>query len=215
MPVCSTEMLCHWWIRSMTVAVLFARADSNYKALDCDVWDEARDARTWPGGSQIVAHPPCRAWGRLRQFAKPQEGEKELALFAVANVRKFGGVLEHPAESSLWLDQRLPRPGEFPDEFGGWAIEIEQYHWGHRAEKATWLYVVGCQPCDLPTMPRRPGRATHCIRPTKSYPRLPSVTKAEREHTPPALAAWLVELAARCKGHNKIYAADQSTTNAA
>ena len=27
----------------MTVAVLFARADSNYKELDCDVWDEARD----------------------------------------------------------------------------------------------------------------------------------------------------------------------------
>ena len=30
----------------MTVAVLFARADSHYKALaGVDVWDEARDAR--------------------------------------------------------------------------------------------------------------------------------------------------------------------------
>jgi hypothetical protein len=34
------------------VAVLFARADSVYKALDgCDVWDIERDARRWPGGS--------------------------------------------------------------------------------------------------------------------------------------------------------------------
>lgn len=37
-----------------------------------------------------------------------------------------------------------------------------------------------------------------CVRPTKSYPRLPSITKPEREHTPPALAEWLVELARRC-----------------
>lgn len=187
----------------MTVAVLFARADSHYKALPgCDVWDIERDARLWPGGCSVIAHPPCRAWGRLRQFAQPRPGEKELAILAVANVRRFGGVLEHPAESSLWIDQRLPRPGEFPDEFGGWSMKIEQYHWGHRAEKATWLYVVGCEPFDVPPMPRRTGKATHCIRPTKKYPRLPSVTKAEREHTPPELAAWLVELAGRCKGHN-------------
>ena len=33
-----------------TVAVLFARADSVYKTLPgVDVWDEARDARQWPG----------------------------------------------------------------------------------------------------------------------------------------------------------------------
>jgi hypothetical protein len=30
----------------------------------------------------------------------------------------------------------------------------------------------------------------------------PHITKAEREHTPPELAQWLVELAAKCKTHN-------------
>jgi hypothetical protein len=184
----------------MSVAVLFARSDSNYKALPgVDVWDIERDARKWPGGSPVVAHPPCRAWGRLRQFAQPRDGEKELAPWAVRQVRRFGGVLEHPAESTLWAHCGLPRPGQFPDEHGGWAMEIEQFHFGHRAEKATWLYVVGCDPDDLPAMPRRDGKATHCVRPTKAYPRLPSITKAEREHTPPALAAWLVDLARRCK----------------
>lgn len=180
------------------VAVLFARADSIYKSLrDCDVWDAERDALRWNGGAPVVAHPPCRAWGRLRQFAKPRPGEKMLAILAVANVRAFGGVLEHPAESTLWEHCSLPRPGEFRDAWDGYSIEIEQFHWGHRAEKATWLYIVGCQPSQLPAFPRREGRPTHCIRPTKSYPRLPSVTKREREATPPELAEWLVEVARR------------------
>lgn len=179
------------------VAVLFARADSNYKALPVDVWDEARDAREWPGGCPVVAHPPCRAWGRLRQFAKPVDGEKELALFAVEQVRKWGGVLEHPAGSTLWPTVGLPEPGQ-RDEFGGWTLVIHQHWFGHRAEKATRLYIVGCEPSEIPDMPMKLGKATHCIRPTKSYPRLPSVTKAEREHTPPDFAEWLVELASRC-----------------
>jgi len=181
-----------------TVAVLFARADSIYKTLPVDVWDEARDARGWPGGSPLVAHPPCRMWGRLRQFANGGHDEKMLAVGAVAHVRKYGGVLEHPAESTLWAHCGLPRPGRFPDSFGGWSMAVDQFLFGHRAEKSTWLYVVGCEPDDLPYMPIRGGRPTHCVRPTKSYPRLPSITKREREATPPAFAAWLVELARRC-----------------
>lgn len=63
---------------SPTIAVLFARADSIYREIDgCDVWDFARDARKWPGGSQVIAHPPCRAWGRLRTFANPRPDEKD------------------------------------------------------------------------------------------------------------------------------------------
>lgn len=182
------------------IAVLFARADSNYKAMpQCDVWDIERDARRWQGGAPVVAHPPCRAWGRLRQFAKPRKGEAELAIQAVARVQDNGGVLEHPAHSSLWAHEGLPMPGEFPDAWGGWTLEIEQFHWGHRAEKRTWLYIVGCTPDRLPAMPFREGRPTHCIAPTRhGGVRLPTVTKPEREHTPPELAAWLVELASRC-----------------
>ena len=187
------------WGCVMTVAVLFARADSVYKTLpDCDVYDIERDARSWAGGCPVVAHPPCRAWGRLRQFAKPRDGEKLLAIEALSHVRQFGGVLEHPSESSLWAEQGMPRPGKAPDAFLGYSIGIQQFHWGHRAEKSTWLYIVGCHPDDLPPIPVREGKPTHCVRPTKSYPRLPSITKAEREHTPPDLAVWLVELARRC-----------------
>lgn len=183
----------------MQVAVLFARRDSIYKTLPgCDVWDEDRDARRWPGGAPVVAHPPCRGWGRMRQFSLAKPEELQLAIDAVAHVRRFGGVVEHPAESSLWRHLNLPRPGEFPDEHGGWTLAVEQFHFGHRAEKATWFYIVGCAPEDVPEIPRREGRPTHCVRPTKSYPRLPSITKREREATPAPLAEWLAELARRC-----------------
>jgi hypothetical protein len=183
------------------IAVLFARADSVYKTIPgLDVYDIERDARTWPGGCPVIAHPPCRAWGRLRQFAKPREDEKSLGPLAMAMVRKYGGVLEHPASSTLFAFCHAPRPGWFPDPWGGWTMRIDQFVFGHRAEKATWLYIVGCSPDDIPYIPIRGGSPTHCIRPTKAYPRLPSVTKAEREHTPPLLAQWLVDLAGRVRG---------------
>ncbi|OZI21757.1 hypothetical protein CAL18_12600 [Bordetella genomosp. 7] len=181
------------------VAVLFARQDSFYKTLPgCDVYDIDRDARTFQGGMPVVAHPPCRSWGRLRQFAKPREDEKALGPWAAEQVRRWGGVLEHPAESTLFAHCGMPAPGRFPDAWGGYTIQIDQFHFGHRAEKSTWLYIVGCGPDDLPEIPQRAGRPTHCVRPTKSHPRLPSITKAEREHTPPDLACWLVEVARRC-----------------
>lgn len=192
----------------MTVAVLFARADSNYKALDCDVWDEERDARRWPGGAPVVAHPPCRAWGRLRHMANPMPGEKNLARLAVALVREFGGVLEHPARSTLWAAQKLPQPGE-RDQYGGWTLPISQYWWGHRAEKKTWLYIVGCEPRDVPQLPLALGDAPMVVgNGTTNHPQRgdpgwrPQIPHAEREHTPPELARWLIELAHRCKGHN-------------
>lgn len=194
----------------MTVAVLFARADSNYKQLpDVEVFDLARDARTYDGPWPVVAHPPCRGWGRLRHFAKVRPDERNLARLAVALVREFGGVLEHPEGSQLWPAQMLPAPGEI-DTYGGWTHAISQHWFGHRAEKMTLLYIVGVKPTDLPPLPMQLGGATHIIsqaRPRKDGSRLskgmpgwrPEVSKAEREHTPPALAAWLVEVAGKCK----------------
>lgn len=181
----------------LNVAVLFARADSVYKTLpETDVYDAERDARTWGGGAPLVAHPPCRAWGLLRQFAKPRPDEKALAILAVSHVRQFGGVLEHPARSSLWNECGMPKPGEFADEFGGFSIEIEQFQFGHKAEKKTWLYIVGSK--SIPKMPKREGRPTHVVRPRKNGTGAKIITKSEREHTPPELAKWLVDLARRC-----------------
>lgn len=184
------------------VAVLFAREDSHYKALPgCEVYDVARDACTYDGPWPVVAHPPCRAWGRLRSFANPRPDERNLARLAVAMVREWGGVLEHPAGSTLWPAQRLPLPGE-RDAFGGWTLAAPQKWWGHKAEKATWFYVVGCEPRDQPDLPLVLSEATHVVQSRKRDDCRPHITKAEREHTPPELASWLVELARRCARAN-------------
>ncbi|HUD42003.1 MAG TPA: hypothetical protein VMR06_08395 [Dokdonella sp.] len=95
------------------VAVLFARADSIYKTMPgCDVYDAERNALTYRGGAPIIAHPPCRAWGRLSYFAKPRYGERKLAIWSVLHIRRNGGVLEHPVASKLWPVMRLPAPGK-------------------------------------------------------------------------------------------------------
>lgn len=186
----------------MKIAVLFARADSVYKTLpDCDVWDAERDATRWPGGTTIIAHPPCRAWGAFAMFAKPRDGEKELALFAVEKIRQFGGVLEHPKASKLWEAAQLPGPNQ-RDRFGGWTLGIHQHWFGHRAEKATKLYIVGCAPADIPDIPLSLTYPTHVIgdvgRAGKN--KRPEISKPDRERTPLPMAQWLVELAQRCSG---------------
>lgn len=177
------------------VAVLFARCDSINKTLPgCDVWDADRNALNWPGGCPVVAHPPCRAWGQLRHFAKPFPGEKELAIWAVAAVRENGGVLEHPARSTLWREAELPEPGE-RDEWGGWTLSAPQFWWGHRANKSTRLYIVGCEPGDIPTVPLVLGESTCVVETRKRLARRPSITRPEREATPRDFALWLVSLA--------------------
>ena len=132
-------------------------------------------------------------------FAKPRADEKALAPWAIAQIRKYGGVLEHPQGSKLWPEMGLPDPGK-RDEFDGWTLPIHQHWWGHRAQKATKLYIVGCDPQDIPTVPYRMDEPTHVIgdvgRAGKGN--RPEVSKAEREHTPHDFAVWLVELARRC-----------------
>jgi hypothetical protein len=178
-------------------AILFARTDSIYKQLPgCDVYDAERDALSFPGGMPVVAHPPCRAWGRLRGLAKPRQGEKELAIWAVQQVRTWGGVLEHPESSSLWAEMSLPL-GVSRDEHGGWTLKIDQCWFGHRARKRTWLYICGISPSEIPAYPISLNAVQYKIGALarQKSKQKKEVTKSEREHTPPALAEWLVALA--------------------
>lgn len=184
-----------------TVSVLFTRSDSIYNSLNVDCWDIERDARKWPGGNPVVAHPPCRAWGQLSHMAKPRPDEKELAIYALGQVRKWGGVLEHPRASRLWKEFNLPFGKEI-DEFGGFTLCVNQSWWGHRAEKKTLLYICGISPAAIPPYEIRFDLVTHVITNgiRKGQPGFKSrVTSKEREATPPNFAKWLVELAGNCK----------------
>ena len=189
------------------VSVLFCCDASYYKLLPaCDVWDKKRDARRYAGNNVVIAHPPCRTWGNLRTVAtKAPPAERELGPWAVEQVRRCGGVLEHPAGSILFDHCECGDAGK-PDERGGWTLEVDQYHWGHPAAKPTKLYIVGCSPGDVPAMPRREGTPARCISQGHGvrigHPLFKSrVTQWEREATPPEFAKWLVTLARRCRAN--------------
>lgn len=53
------------------IAALYVEAGGSYYDLDgVEPWDEARDARLYPGPYPAVAHPPCQRWGKLWASAR-------------------------------------------------------------------------------------------------------------------------------------------------
>lgn len=189
------------------VSALYTRKNSIYKKLNIDCWDVQRDARNYTGPGPIICHPPCRSWGQCRWLAKPKEGEKELSIIAVNQVRKFGGILEHPSRSSLWPYMNLPLPNQVPDRYGGFSISIDQSWWGHLVRKPTLLYIVGTTLKKMPACPIRFDAITHTIfvsqrmakRKKLGQRQKKVLSKAGRETTPIEFAKWLIEVAELCK----------------
>jgi hypothetical protein len=174
------------------ITALYVRKDSIYKQLGLDCWDIERDARLWPGGNACIAHPPCRAWGQLAHFAKPRADEKDLAIIAISQVRKNGGVLEHPRGSKLWPHLQLP-VGLNVDKWGGYTLSINQHWFGHQARKKTFLYICGIDQLNLPAIPICFDAYTYCIARSGNC-NLKHVTHKEREKTPLKLAQWLIKV---------------------
>jgi len=110
------------------------------------------------GPHPVVAHPPCARWSRLAGFTEARFGLKrgdDGGCFeaAVESVRRFGGVIEHPAYSKAWDRYGLPEPawrgGWSAGIDRGWTCYIEQGRYGLPTKKATWLYAYGV---DLPEL---------------------------------------------------------------
>jgi hypothetical protein len=191
------------------IAALYVERGGPYFTMSgVDPWDVERDAKRYAGPHPVVAHPPCGPWGALRHLYRGCE--HACAPAALAVVRAWGGVLEHPARSLLWQHANLPRPGELPDAYGGFALEVDQVSWGHVARKKTWLYLVGIDRHTATGSVRTGGVPTHWISGFHSTGRSPEryaktgsavppgikvCSAQQRRRTPPAFAAWLVELA--------------------
>lgn len=167
-----------------------------------DCWDVSRDARLYQGADPVVAHPPCGPWGRLRHLYRGNE--QDCGPRAVEQVRAAGGVLEHPAGSLLWPACGLPRPGEPPDAWDGYTVEVAQVDWGHGARKRTWLYLVGVPRAALVTpAPREPthwisggrGRAGKKVKTTPVPDGIKVCSAQQRRRTPPHFALYLITLA--------------------
>lgn len=136
------------------IAALYVQKKGCYAGLPgVDLWDIDRDARTYAGPYSVVAHPPCQLWGRFAHVNFARWGGEhnrpgnDGGCFeaALASVRLWGGVLEHPAFSDAWKAFHLPRPkpGMWFLENGDWVCEVWQSDYGHKARKRTWLLYRG------------------------------------------------------------------------
>ncbi len=160
-------------------------------------WGVERNAKMYGGPGPVIVHPPCGPWGRLRWNCTKQD--PECGPIAVAQVRAYGGVLEHPEGSMLWGECGLPRPFATVPTFAPreWALSVDQCDWGFPARKATWLFFVDVDPASLPPMPP-PGTPTHTIGTAKEARKgKKCLPKTMRHVTTDALAAWLIEAASR------------------
>jgi hypothetical protein len=134
------------------VAALFVERGGVYYGLPgVDPWDLERDARRYAGPYPVVAHPPCDRWHQLSAVNHKRWGyaiNKDGGCFAaaLAAVRKWGGVLEHPAESRAFRFHGIPEPTSRGWQLtidGDWITEVDQAAYGHRARKRTWLLYRG------------------------------------------------------------------------
>lgn len=200
-----------------TIAALYVMGRSHYRTMPgVEAWGKREDAQLYNGPHQVVAHPPCEAWSAFWGWTARQD-RKHLGPLAVQQVRRWGGVLEHPAHSRLWDDQILPTPGPpsqwpmFRDDFGGFAIEVRQCWWGHPSPKDSWLYLVGVlfEAIELPATLLAPEfdtrKATFRVdqRTGARVRRSASdmLSAESRRRTRPAFAEWLVTLARARDGH--------------
>ena len=197
------------------VAALFVDSRGPYPILlgaeNC--WNQARDARKYEGPASVVAHPPCQLWGPFapinfhRWGGEHNRPGNDGGCFASAlnSVRKFGGVLEHPASSRAFAAHDLPKPrviGWQPSiNPGEWICEVWQSAYGHKARKRTWLFYCGnSAPMDA-KWARFPG--THQIGQHDQRGKernKPTLSGRAASETPVSFAEYLIGLA-RQAGH--------------
>jgi hypothetical protein len=147
------------------IAALFVANPGVYFGLpDVDPWDVTRDARKYVGPWPVVAHPPCERWGRYWSGGPSAKVRRKLGdddgcfASALASVRRWGGVLEHPEASHAFTAHFLRRPKwregwvfspyapKLRQVRNEWTCCVAQGNYGHRARKLTWLYYVGRVP---------------------------------------------------------------------
>lgn len=203
---------------SKTIAALYVETDGAYYGLpDVDPWDKSRDARLYAGPYPVVAHPPCERWGDMYMGSPlviARTGERKAlgddgGCFeaALAAVRKYGGVLEHPEDSRAWDYFGLMKPlksgfWSMADWDGGWTCHIEQVAYGHVVRKGTWLFAAGVE---LPSLRwgRDPRKLPSMVQPSKARRaegRTPSVSAHGvkdrlRRHTPEPFRDLLINIA--------------------
>jgi hypothetical protein len=181
-----------------------------------DPWDVTRDARKYAGPHPVVAHPPCERWGRYwgggpsARVKRVMGDDDGCFASAIASVRRWGGVLEHPEGSHAFRAFGLIVPrwrdGWIRDPTG-WVCCVAQGNYGHRARKLTWLYTSSPERQDdldwsIPEPRDRLDYGFHSAEERRAKsgsvaPRIRSgrLSSVENAATPPAFRGVLIRLA--------------------
>lgn len=188
------------------VAALYTQPDGCYAGkAGIDSWDEKRDARKYTDNLPVIAHPPCQLWGALafvnykRWGGEHNKPENDGGCFesALANVNRCGGVLEHPAKTRAFKKYGLDKPKGigWQQSGDGWVCEVWQSAYGHRANKATWLYYKGKKPPFELRWERRKGSHQVGGAETGRTTNKPTLSKLEANATPVEFRDELIRLA--------------------
>lgn len=187
------------------IAALFVAKNGAYWNLpDVDPWDIERDARTYAGPHAVIAHPPCSRWCQLAHVNQKRYGHKMgddggCFAHALASVRRWGGVLEHPAFSYAWERFGLTEPARRGWVRGidklEWVAEVSQRAYGHRARKLTWLCYVGNALPPLLNWSHPPPVAQVSFCKNHGNSPLPRLSKKAASATPPAFRDLLLSIA--------------------
>lgn len=145
----------------MSVAALYVQTGGHYFGVEgVDPWDQPRDARAYAGPYPVVAHPPCQLWTNFAHLNFKRYGGEHnrpgndggCFASALTAVRRYGGVLEHPAFSHAWKAYGLLAPlrvGWIQASAQEWVCEVWQSAYEHPARKRTWLLYCGAKPFEL------------------------------------------------------------------
>jgi hypothetical protein len=191
----------------MIVAALFVQEDGCYiRNPSIDAWPISRDARLYSGPHPVIAHPPCQLWGALafvnfaRWGGEHNRPENDGGCFesALKAVKTWGGVLEHPAKSRAWKKYGLVKPTKrgWQPSGQGWTCEVWQSAYGHRANKATWLFYSGeRKPFDLNWSRVKGPCQVGCPDRRGKFLNKPTLSKREANATPKHFQHTLIRLA--------------------
>lgn len=183
-----------------------------------DPWDIERNALLYKGKNKVIAHPPCKRWGRYwsggPMLAKTPRALKKgdddnCFAHSLWAVRTFGGVIEHPEASHAYSWFGLNKPPQSggwikADEHGGFTCCVAQGNYGHRAQKFTWLYAVNTMRPELKwgkcatkiKLELGPHSKEHAkkLRSMPDYKSQERITVKERLETPKEFKELLIEL---------------------
>jgi hypothetical protein len=198
------------------IPVLFTETNGIYFKDDrVDPWDINKDAMRYKGNLPVIAHPPCKRWGRYWSGGPSSKmkllkgDDNNMFAHSLWIVRTFGGVIEHPEASHAWSWFGLNKPPKKggwvkADEYGGLTCCVEQGHYGHKARKATWLYINKIKPMELKwgssgdkmkmELSPHSKEQAKLIRSCQNYKPIKRLTALERLSTPSEFKELLIKM---------------------